>query len=185
NANLADAHSTLGIIHQFYDWDCAAAERELKKGLDLDSNMPSLTATYYGYYLAAPGRLAEALAAARRSQDLDALAAPPRNQLAQCYNWMREHDLAIVEAQKALELEPNYGLAYRELGLAYAQKGMHDKALEALRQGLETTKGHPWIQGLLGYTYAKARQPAEARLVLQELKESAAKGRFGCAFAMT
>jgi TolB-like protein/Flp pilus assembly protein TadD len=182
---LADAHAALGIIHQFHDWDWTAAQRELKKGVDLDSSMPSWNPSYYSYYLAATGQLSEALAASRRSVELDPLAATMRNTLAQCYNWMREHDQAIAEAQKALELNPNYGLAYRELGLAYAEKGMHEKALQALRQGLETTKGHPWIKGLLGYAYAKAGQPAAARRVLEELKENAAKGRFGCAFAIT
>ena len=99
--------------------------------------------------------------------------------------WMREYDQAIAEAQKALELNPSYGSAYRELGMAYAQKGMHEKAVHALRKGLEFTERHPWIQGLLGYAYATAGQSAEARRVLEELKEGAAKGRFGCAFAIT
>ena len=62
---------------------------------------------------------------------------------------------------------------------------MHKKAILALRQGLESTKDDPWIQGLLGYAYAMARQPAEARRVLEELKKTAATGRFGCAFAIT
>ena len=185
DAALADAHATLGIIHQFHDWDWTAAQRELKKGVDLDSNMPSWNPAYYGFYLAATGQFPEALAATRRSVELDPLAAPPRTILAQCHNWRREYDEAIAQAQKALELDPNYGSVYRELGLAYAEKAMHEQALQTLRKGLECSKGHPWIKGLLGYAYAKAGQPAEARRVLGELKESAANGRFGCAFAIT
>jgi hypothetical protein len=35
---------------------------------------------------------------------------------------------------------------------------------------------------VLGYTHARAGQPAEARRVLEELKGLAAKGRFNCPF---
>jgi hypothetical protein len=46
-------------------------------------------------------------------------------------------------------------------------------------------RGHLWLRGLLGYAYVRAGQPAEAHRVLEELKERAAKGRFGGAFAIT
>jgi tetratricopeptide (TPR) repeat protein len=131
------------------------------------------------------GQLPEALASTRRSQELDPLAAAPRNHLAQCYNWMRDYDRAIIEAQKAIELSPNYGLAYRDLGLASTQNDLHEKAVEALQQGSKLMQDHLWLRGLLGYAYVRAGQPAEARRVLEELKELATKGRFGGAFGVT
>jgi serine/threonine protein kinase/tetratricopeptide (TPR) repeat protein len=184
DANLADAHAALGVINLFLDWNWPEAQRELKQGIDLDSDMPSWNPSYYGFYLAAMGQVPEALAVTRRSQELDPLAAPPRNHLAQCYTWMRQYDRAIAESQKALELNPNYGFAYRDLGLGYSQTGLHEKAIAALQQGLKLTTGQPWIQGLLGYAYARAEQPAEARRVLDDLKGFAANGRWGCAFGI-
>jgi serine/threonine-protein kinase len=182
---LADVHSGLGIIHLFLDWDWKAAQRELKQGIDLDSNMQTWNPSYYGSYLAAMGDLEGALASTRRSQEQDPLAAAPRDHLAQCYNLMGQYDRAIAEAQEALRLDPRYGLAYRSLGLAYSQQDMHEKAVEALQQGSQLTKGHVWIQGLLGYAQARAGQAAEAHGVLEELKGYAVKGRFGCAFGIT
>jgi serine/threonine protein kinase/tetratricopeptide (TPR) repeat protein len=184
DAAVPEAHSAMGVIHLFYDWDWKAAQRELKLGDDLNSNTPSWAPSYYGFYLAAMDQPPEALAVTRRSQELDPLSAVPRNHLATCCIWMRQYDQAIAESQKALELSPTYGLAYRDLGLAYCQVGQHEKAIEALQQGLRLTNGHPWFQGLLGYAYGRVGQSVEARRVLNDLNGLAAKGRFGSAFSI-
>jgi tetratricopeptide (TPR) repeat protein len=96
---------------------------------------------------------------------------------------MRQYDQAIAEAKKALELDPNFFLAYGELGLAYSQKRIHELAIEALQKGLDVGKNHPRIEGLLGYAYVAAGQKAEAQKVLKGLKDPS-KLRFGCAFAI-
>jgi tetratricopeptide (TPR) repeat protein len=95
---------------------------------------------------------------------------------------MGQYDQAIAEAQKALEFNPNDGIPYRHMGLAYTQKGMHEKALEVLHKGMDGTNGHAWIRGQLGYAYAKAGQMAHARKALEELKRISKQ--YGCAFAI-
>jgi TolB-like protein/tetratricopeptide (TPR) repeat protein len=178
--SLPEAHSALAVIHLFHDWNWPAAERELKvvTGADDASLVPSWN--LYSFYLAAFGRLPEALAAARRGQEIDPLAVPRRNEVAMCHNWMRRYDQAIAEARRAMELDPNFFLAYRELGLSYAQKGMHAEAIETLEKGLEV-QDHPRLRGLLGYAYVLAGREAEARKVLEALRESP---RYGSAFAI-
>lgn len=173
---LPEAHAGIGVIYLFHDWNWAAAERELKLGSELESNGSSWNRTYYGFYLAAIDKLPEALASIRRSQELDPLAAGPRHNLAECYNRLRQPDQAIAEAQEALKLDPKFVVAYGELGLAYTQKGMPEKALEVLHKGK--------IQGLIGYVYAQMGQPAEARRELQALNGSTHERRYGAAFAM-
>src|SRR5205807_252955 len=112
---LADAHSTLAVIYLFHDWNWEASKRELERALALDPNV-LVTRNIYGFYLAAVDRLPEALASIRRGQELDPLAPGRRHELAMCYNWMRQYDQAIAEAQKGLKLDPNFPLAYPELG---------------------------------------------------------------------
>jgi TolB-like protein/Tfp pilus assembly protein PilF len=178
---LGDAHSALGVIHMFHDWDWPSAEREVKRAIDLQASVPPWgPVTYYGFYLAAMDRLPEALASTRRGQERDPLAPAPWMQVAQCHNWMGQYDEAIAEAKKALELDPGYFLARAELGLAYTQKGMPQEAIVEL-MGLDLGKGHPWNRGVLGYAHAKAGQTVEARRVLEELKKLA-ESRYGCAF---
>jgi Flp pilus assembly protein TadD len=80
-----------------------------------------------------------------------------------CYNWMGDYDRAIVEAQKALELDPNFPLAYRNFGMAYIQKGMPEKAIAELKEALDRGQKHPRVKGMLGYAYAASGRRAEAR----------------------
>jgi TolB-like protein/Tfp pilus assembly protein PilF len=174
---LADAHFGLAIVYQTHDWDWPAAEREAKRAFDLGSHQPA-----YGFWLAAHGRLPEALAALKRGQELDPATAPRRLELAMCYNWMRQSDRAIAEAQKAIELDGRLAPAYGAIGLAHAQKGNYDQAIEVLRKGMEFG-GFPQARGMLGYVYAVAGKKGQAQKVLQELK-AAPKRQFGDAFAL-
>jgi len=43
----------------------------------------------------------------------------------------RRYDESIAQLQKTLELAPNLGYAYAELGQNYAQKGMYREAVTA------------------------------------------------------
>src|SRR5262249_42407015 len=146
---LSDAHGGMGLIYLFHDWDWPAAERELKQAAG-----PDPSRAVYGFYLAATGPPAEALPVIRQVQGLNPLAAPHTNEVAMAYNWLRQYDQAIVEAQKALELDPDFQLAYDELGRAYVQKGMVEKAIAALQTALNSGHGHPRVRGMLGYAYA-------------------------------
>ena len=176
--NLADAHAGLAMIYMTHDLNWPAAKLASKAAYDLGSEQPM-----YGFYLAAHGRLPEALTTLRRGQELDPLTAARRNELAMCYNWMRQYDKAITWAQKAIELDENFILPYAELGLAYTQKGMHEEAISALQKGFNVSMGHPRIRGMLGYAYAAAGKWAEAQKVLEELT-SVPERRFGDAAAM-
>jgi len=176
----ANAHAALGAIYLFGDGEWKAAERELELALRLDPNTMGV-GTIYGFCLATQGRLTEALASIRRGQELDPLAAARRNELAMCYNWMRQPDLAIAEAKEALKLDQNFMLAYGELGTAYLQKGMAKEAIDALSGAVERSLRHPRPRSILACAYAAAGQPDKAR---DELKALRANPQFGSAFAM-
>jgi Tfp pilus assembly protein PilF len=174
---LPDAHTALAITYLFDDWNWEAAERELKRAIGSDPGEPT-SRSIHGFYLAAMNRLPEALASVQRGQELDPRAAPRRNEVAMCYNWMRQPDQAIAEAKKALELDPKFFLAFAELGRAYVQLKMYDEAI-AVMKGQQ----HPRIRGVLGYVYAAAGRTEDAQKVMEELRGAPLR-RFGDAFAM-
>jgi tetratricopeptide (TPR) repeat protein len=174
----------------FRDWNWEAGERELKRAMAIDPNV-FVTWNIYGFWWAAHGRLPEALANVRKGQELDPLSAPRRFELAMCYNWMRDYDHAIAEAQKALALDPNLVRAYGELGLALTQKSLapnqkplFDEALAALEKAVELGKGQPRMLGLLGYGYVTAGKKAEAQKVLEDLQRPAQQSRYGSTLAL-
>jgi serine/threonine protein kinase/tetratricopeptide (TPR) repeat protein len=177
---LQEAHTFLGAVYLFHDWNWASAERELKQGaIRGDAHTSSLT--LYGFYLAATGRLPEALDTLRRGQEIDPVRPAHRNELAMCHNWLRQYDRAIPEAQKAIDFDANFQLAYAELATAYVQKGMAKDAIAALEAALKRGQMHPHVQGTLGYAYAVADERAAAQRVLAEMTRLA-PGRF--AFAL-
>jgi eukaryotic-like serine/threonine-protein kinase len=176
--NLQGAHTFLGAVHLFLDWNWASAERELQRGIGVDAHTSSLT--LYGFCQAALGRLPEALETLTRGQELDPLRAAHRNELAMAYNWLRQYDRAIAEAQKAFDLDPTFPLAYAELGIAYAQQGRTDEAIARLGRAIDLGQKHPSVRGTLGYAYAVAGMRAEASKMVDELA-AVAPGRFGFA----
>jgi len=176
--SLQAAHTFLGAVYLFHDWNWASAAVELKMGTGLNAHTSSLT--LYGFCLAALGRLPEALDTLRRGQELEPLAPAHRIGLAMAYNWLRQYEQAIAEAQKAFDLDPNFPLAYAELGLAYVQTGMTDEAIVKLQRALDLGQKHPSVKGMLGYAYAAAGKRPEALKVVEELA-AISPGRFGFA----
>jgi Tfp pilus assembly protein PilF len=161
----------------FHDWDWPAAEREFKLA---SGDLGPITPNMYGFYLAAMGRPGDALATIHDGTALDPLAAPRRNELAMAYNWVRQYDQAIAEAERALELNPNFPIAHAELAVSLVQKGMPEQAIPRLQAAIDAGQRHPRITGMLGYACAVAGQNESAQKVLEQL-QGFAQGRFGFA----
>jgi tetratricopeptide (TPR) repeat protein len=175
---LQGGHTFLGAVYLFHDWNWAEAESELKRGTGADAHPSALT--LYGFCLAAMGRLPEALDTLRHGQELDPLRAAHRNELAMAYNWLRQYDRALAEAQKAFDLDPTFPLAYAELGIAYVHQGRTDEAIARLEKAVDLGQKHPSVRGTLGYAYAAAGKRTRALKAVEELA-AAAPGRFGFA----
>jgi tetratricopeptide (TPR) repeat protein len=95
------------------------------------------------------GRLEEAIAAVRRAREIDPLALVVHHLAAWIYFHARRFDEVIEICRKVLDMEPNYVLGYFWLGLACAEKGMHEEALTALRRAADIAQS-PAIPGYLG-----------------------------------
>ena len=73
--SLAEAHTSLGAIHLFYDWDIAAARREYQKAIAL--NPGYVTAHWwYAFLLMASGQLQDARRELDQALRLDPLSVP-------------------------------------------------------------------------------------------------------------
>jgi len=166
---LAAAHYELGILIFWYDWDWAAAEREMKLAVELDPNY-----TIYGLYLAAMGKHDEAI----RSQEATNRRAPLDLQfgmdLAGVYLAAGRTDQSIEESRKTIELDPNYWGGYQELGLALLGKKQFPEAIAALEKS-RSLDNNPSVSGYLGFGYAAAGKKADAQRLLDELKEQSKK----------
>ena len=104
--NSGEAYTALGAIDTTYllDWD--AAERNLRKGIEL-SPSSSDAETWYAVYLTSVGRPAEAVTAMQRAVALAPLSFWANRLLGSMLYYSRRYDESLVALNRALELAPD------------------------------------------------------------------------------
>lgn len=126
---LAEAHASLALVHEVYEWDWKGAEAEFNRAIELNPNYANAH-HWYAMFLSAMGRHDEALAKIRRAKELD----PVSLIISTNEGWIlfcsRQYDAAIEQLQKTVELDPNFANAHYKLALVYEAKGMHKQAVE-------------------------------------------------------
>jgi tetratricopeptide (TPR) repeat protein len=76
------------------------------------------------------GRLDEAVAEARKAQELDPLSLIINENVGDILALARRYDEAEEQLRKTIELDPSFEVAHQTLSRVYAEKGMYEKALE-------------------------------------------------------
>jgi serine/threonine-protein kinase len=173
--SLAEAHASLGAVYFFHDWDWPAAEREFKRAIQLNPNYPT-TYVYYAHYWVAMGRFDEALAVMKRAYEIEPLSAEINTFLGWTLNMAGQKQLAIAQLNNALELDPNFWFARLMLGSVYETSGRLTEACAEYEKA-SALEGE-FSEGLacLGQCYARQGNAGDARKILSELKQRAAKG---------
>ena len=167
---LAEAHTVLGSVNLFYDWDWAGAERELKRAIEINRSYADAH-QMYAYHLSAMGRFDEALDEMSRAQELDPISLEKTAGIGEVLYYRREYDQAIEQYRKALEMDPNSGFVHWAVGRAYAEKGMYDQAIAAFQKSIPLSGDSPDEPASLAYVYARAGKRREARQIIEELQE--------------
>jgi serine/threonine-protein kinase len=166
---LAEAHVSLGHIKLWLDWDWPAAELEFKQGISLNPNS-ALAHNQYAMYLAAMGRLSDAIVEVRRAQELDALSPIVNTDLGWYLLYSGRGSEAVDQFRKTLELDPNYLAARWGLGASYAQQQLFAESIDELKKAVSLSEGSPVPMGHLGYAYGLKGAKAEADTTLAELR---------------
>lgn len=166
---LAEAHASLAFIKFRWDWDRAETEREFQEAIRLK---PSYAPAHqwYSSFLVAVERFDEAIAEAKRTDELEPLSFVASSHLAWIYYLSGQSDKAIEQGKKILDLDPTSFPARRYLGLAYEQKGMYPEAIAEFEKGVKLS-GSPLMLALLGHAYAVSGKRAEAQRVLDDLQQ--------------
>jgi DNA-binding winged helix-turn-helix (wHTH) protein/TolB-like protein/Tfp pilus assembly protein PilF len=167
--NQAEAHSSLAFIKFRWDWDRAETEREFQTAIKMK---PAYAPAHqwYSSYLVAVERFDEAIAEAKRTEELEPLSFVASSHLGWIYYLSGKNDLAIDQCKKILELDPSSFPARRYLGLAYEGKGMYAEAINEFQTGLKVS-GSPLMLALLGHAYAASGKKPAALQVLSDLQQ--------------
>src|SRR5687768_9182365 len=165
----AEAHSSMAFIKFRWDWDRSATEREFQTAIKLK---PAYAPAHqwYSSYLVAVERFDEAIAEAKRTEELEPLSFVASSHLGWIYYLSGRNDEAIEQCRKILEVDPSSFPARRYLGLAYEAKGMYPEAIAEFQTGVKLS-GSPLMLALLGHAYAVAGKRTEAQQILNDLQQ--------------
>jgi len=165
--SLAEARTSLAFIKHRWDWDRVGAEKEFQLAIRYKPGYAPAH-QWYSSYLVAMGRFDEAIAEARRAEELEPLSFISNSHLGWILFLAGKNDEAIAHCKRLLEVDPNFFPALRYLGLAYEQKGMHKEAIAEFTKGVKLSAS-PLMISLLGHAYAVSGNKPEARRILAEL----------------
>jgi tetratricopeptide (TPR) repeat protein len=169
--SLAEAHTSLAWIHQVYDWDWAAAEREFRRALELNPNYAT-GHQWYAIFLTNRGQFAEAKAEFERAEQLDPLSLIIVTEAGEPYFYGREYDQAIAHYRKALQLDQDFWPAHYFLGIALEQEHDFQEAISELQTAVRLSSGSTGATAALAHAYASSGRVAEALSEAHRLQAS-------------
>lgn len=166
---LPEAHISLALVREDYDWDWVGAESEFKRAIQLNVN--SATAhQWYGDFLTRMGRFEEARLELKKAQELDPLSLLTNTSVGRQLYFARQYDDAIQQLQKILEMDPKFVPAQHAIRAAYAQNEMYREALAELQKVL-TLAGDPDLASAVGQDYSKSGYAGVLQGWLEGLQE--------------
>ena len=168
---LAAAHSQLGLIELYYDWDWSAAEEEYRQTMALNPNYVWVH-PWHARGLLARGRTEEAVAEAER---IVALSPSPLDwdNAVWIFVLARRCDLARGRDQELLEVAPHYVWAHFENAQIYECDGQLDKAAEESLKADELFGTDPKKLAQLREAMAKSGTQGYWKRTLENYRESA------------
>jgi serine/threonine-protein kinase len=171
----SDVHIALGILDHYYAWDLDREERHFRRAIELAPRAAD-GYSWLACLLATMTRTEEALEIGLRGVELEPLSTNVHVNANWPYYFARRYDEAVEGFRKAVHVDPNSVYALWALGLACQTSGRHEEGIAALEKLIAVTdREMPWALALLGGSLAAAGRADEARKILAELEERAAR----------
>ena len=168
---LAEAHTSLAYLKFWQEWDWNGAEAEFKKAIALNPDYATAH-QWYAEYLRLMGRFEESIAESNQALALDPLSLVINMEAGLPYYFQHRYDKAKEHIQKAIDLDPNFALAYVDLSWVYEQTGERENAVSLLERAAQLDETNAVLSSLAG-AYAAGGRAGDAHLVLQKLQARA------------
>jgi serine/threonine-protein kinase len=162
DSTLADAHTSLGIVAMFYDWDWVVAGRELQRGIAVNPSSAE-GHLFYAWYLALQGRLQDAISEASKAQELDQLSPVITTRYANMLQFAGRDAEAVPLFRRALALDSTFFYARLDLAMSLLQLDQADEARRLVSGEIVYTADYEgafpaWIFAKLGDSSAARAQ---------------------------
>jgi serine/threonine protein kinase len=166
----AEALGGIGWIALHYDWDWNKAKVSLEGSIKLNSNYS------YGYhglawYWTIAGCFETAIEMIQSAIELDPLSHVLNSSLATIYAYSGQHDKAVAQREKTLELDPGFITALVGQTEHYLSMSMYPEAIQSIRKTIDLAGRTPRLLAMLGRAYILSNMEHKAEKLLRELKE--------------
>jgi serine/threonine protein kinase/Flp pilus assembly protein TadD len=168
---LADAHVGLGLCLLQHLWDIRGAEREARRAVELNPDLP-VALVVLDLVLLSQRRFEEAIAAGKRAVDLSPLYTFASVMLSVTYYDAGQFDKAIEQSRNSLETDPGNALAHMELAAACAAAGQRERALAECEEALALSRGAVFVRLQTATIYAVLGEGGKVRAILEEAEKN-------------
>jgi len=169
--SLAESHSALaGAMKHQYRW--RDAEQENKRAIALNPSFSDMHRNYAAL-LAAELRHREAWEQINEAMRTDPLSLPNNAEVVRTLYYARDYDGAMVQAQKALQLDPGYYRTHFWMARVSSQKHMYAEAIAEAEIVQRAMPNSNLALTEMAYCLAAAGYEPEARRILVDLEQRA------------
>ena len=173
DSTLSEAHTSLGIVAMFYDWDWPAAARHLRRAVELNESSAE-GHLFYAWYQQLHGSRDSALVEIEKAHMLDRLSVVIATRRGSIIQYQGRDADAIPFFRQALELDSTFFSARVELADALARTGNVDEARRVVPTG-QFAKGNAEV-GYVGWVLAALGDTTGARNVIRALEAASRDG---------
>ncbi len=174
-----EAHTALGQVALFYDWDFDAAQASADRALSLNA-YSAPAHDLRAQILTARGDFNGAAVEIQRAQDADPLSPAYAYDAAWNLIYARRYSEAAEASRRALERDPNFQLARGVLGLSLVLDGRVSDGIPELERAAADGESSV-LDLLLVHGYAFAGRDQDAAALLERVTASAGR-RYVCAY---
>ncbi len=166
--NLAEAHASLALIKENYDYDWREAEKEFRRAIQIGPRYATAH-QWYAEFLSWQGRFEEAFAESDQARQLDPLSLIIASDHATILYYSRQYDSAVKQCRSVLELDPTSDHARYAMIPSYLQLGRYDEALDLINRWAGREEG-PWTLAWRTALYSRSGHAGKARQALAKLE---------------
>ncbi len=166
---LAEAHASLALIEENYDYDWAGSEKEFRRAIGLNPQYATAH-QWYAEFLSLQGRFDEAFVESSQARQLDPLSLIIATDHASILYYSRQFQNAIEQYRSVLELEPADSHAQGMMIAPYLQLGRYADATDATRHWT-ASENDPWRLACEVAIYGRSGRSAEAHRTLARLEK--------------
>ena len=167
--SLAEAHASLALIRENYDYDWPESEKEFRRAIQLDPQYATAH-QWYAEFLSWQGRFEEGFAESERARQLDPLSLIIASDYASILYDSRQFDNAVKQCRLVLDLDPNFDHARVLMIPSYFQLGRYDEAVDLINRLADREEG-PWTLAWKAAVYSRSGHADETRRALTKLEQ--------------